>query len=174
MSYLANHPVEQFLYQRGMERAFPCLHPVARVDSITTIRTQEGGGGKRFLILISSVTSTSATEETMAGANTLEFTDQNFDTEIKDSAVPVLVDFWATWCPPCKMLAPIIDEIANDLAGKLKVGKVDTDASPNTRDSFGINSIPTMIVFKGGKEVERLVGFLPKPALMSKLNPYLS
>ncbi len=110
----------------------------------------------------------------MAGANTLEFTDQNFDAEIKGATVPVLVDFWATWCPPCKMLAPVIDEIANDLVGKLKVGKVDTDASPNTRDSFGINSIPTMIIFKDGREVERIVGFLPKPALMSKLNSLLS
>lgn len=110
----------------------------------------------------------------MAGANTLEFTDQNFDVEVKGSPIPVLVDFWATWCPPCKMLAPIIDEIANETVGKLKVGKVDTDASPDTRDAFGINSIPTMIVMKDGKEVERIVGFVPKPALLSKLNAYLS
>lgn len=109
----------------------------------------------------------------MAGVNTLEFTEDNYETEVKGSDVPVLIDFWATWCPPCKMLAPIIDELATDLVGKVKVGKVDTDACPNIRDSFGINSIPTVILLKGGNEVERIVGFLPKQALLAKLQPHL-
>lgn len=110
----------------------------------------------------------------MAGANTLEITEDNYDVEVKESDVPVLVDFWATWCPPCKMLAPIVDEIADESVGKMKVGKVDTDASPNIRDSFGINSIPTLILLKAGKEVERIVGFMPKRDILSKLSPHLS
>ncbi|MCB9767025.1 MAG: thioredoxin [Candidatus Omnitrophica bacterium] len=110
----------------------------------------------------------------MAGANTLEFTEDNYDTEVKGSDVPVLVDFWATWCPPCKMLAPIVDEIADESVGKLKVGKVDTDASPNIRDSFGINSIPTLVLLKAGEEVERIVGFMPKRDILSKLEPHLA
>jgi thioredoxin 1 len=109
----------------------------------------------------------------MAGANTLEITEQIYEAEVKNSPLPVLIDFWATWCPPCKMLAPIIDEIADETVGRLKVVKVDTDACPNIRDSFGINSIPTLILLRSGKEIERLVGFLPKKNLMSKLEPYL-
>ena len=109
----------------------------------------------------------------MAGANTLEFTDTNYDTEVKQSDLPVLVDFWATWCPPCKMLTPIIDEIATEMVGKLKVGKVDTDASPQVRDSFGINSVPTMILMKDGQEVERMVGFMPKAVILGKLAQHL-
>ncbi|MCG3200094.1 MAG: thioredoxin [Candidatus Omnitrophica bacterium] len=110
----------------------------------------------------------------MAGAHTLTFTDDNYDTDVKSSDIPVLIDFWATWCPPCKMLAPIIDEIADELVGKVKVGKVDTDACPEIRDSFGINSIPTVVLLKGGKEVERIVGFMPKKNLLAKLEPHLS
>lgn len=110
----------------------------------------------------------------MAGAHTLTFTDDNYDTDVKSSDIPVLIDFWATWCPPCKMLAPIIDEIADELVGKVKVGKVDTDACPEIRDSFGINSIPTVVLLKGGKEVERIVCFMPKKNLLAKLEPHLS
>lgn len=109
----------------------------------------------------------------MAGANTLELTEENYETEAKQSAVPVLIDFWATWCPPCKMLAPIVDEIADENVGRLKVGKVDTDACPNIRDSFGINSISTLVVLKGGEEVERLVGFMPKQDIMAKIGHHL-
>ncbi len=110
----------------------------------------------------------------MAGDNTLEITEENYDTEVKGSDVPVLVDFWATWCPPCKMLAPIVDEIADESVGKLKVGKVDTDAAPSIRDSFGINSIPTLVLLKSGEEVERIVGFMPKRDILSKLEQHLA
>jgi thioredoxin len=110
----------------------------------------------------------------MAGANTVEFTEDNYEAEAKQSDIPVLVDFWATWCPPCKMLAPIVDEIADEMVGKLKVGKVDTDACPNIRDSYGINSIPTLILLKGGQEAERIVGFMPKQDLLSKLETHIS
>jgi thioredoxin 1 len=109
----------------------------------------------------------------MAGAHTLEFTEQNYDMEVKAANIPVLIDFWATWCPPCKMLAPIVDEMAEELVGKVKVGKVDTDANPNIRDSFGINSIPTLILLKDGKEVERIVGFMPKKNLLAKIEPHI-
>jgi len=110
----------------------------------------------------------------MAGANTLEITEDTYDSEVKSSDIPVLVDFWATWCPPCKMLAPIVDEIADESVGKIKVGKVDTDASPSIRDNFGINSIPTLILLKSGEEVERIVGFMPKRDILSKLEPHLA
>jgi len=109
----------------------------------------------------------------MAGANTRTFTDENYDAEVKQSEIPVLIDFWATWCPPCKMLAPIVDELADEMVGKLKVGKVDTDACPTIRDSFGINSIPTLVLLKGGKELERIVGFIPKKEILSKIESHL-
>jgi len=110
----------------------------------------------------------------MGGANTLDFTDENFESEVNQSDLPVLVDFGATWCPPCKMLEPIIAEIADESVGKLKVGKVDTDASPGVRDSFGINSVPTMVLIKGGQEVDRIVGFLPKKDILSRIEDHVS
>jgi len=95
----------------------------------------------------------------MAGPNTKEFTDANFETEVLKSTTPVLVDFWAEWCPPCKALGPTIDKLATDYAGKVKVGKVDTDSSRDTSMKYGISSIPTILVFKDGKEVHRIQGF---------------
>jgi len=109
----------------------------------------------------------------MPGIKPLEITEDNFEAEVQQSDLPVLIDFWATWCPPCKMLAPIIEELASDLDGRLKVGKVDTDSNPNIRDSFGINSIPTLVLIKSGQEVQRLVGFMPKHDILSKLQGHL-
>ena len=94
----------------------------------------------------------------MAGANTKTFTDDNFEQEVLKSSVPVLVDFWAEWCMPCKLLSPTIDRLADRFAGKVKVGKVNTDNSRNTAVQFGINAIPTVILFKGGKVVKKFVG----------------
>ena len=110
----------------------------------------------------------------MASANTIEITDDNFDSEVKQADLPVLVDFWAEWCRPCQMLTPIIEELAGDTTGKLKVGKLNTDTAPGVRDAFNVNGIPTMILFKGGREVERMVGFMPKHDILSKVNPHLS
>jgi thioredoxin len=94
----------------------------------------------------------------MAAENVKEFNDQNFETEVLKSTEPVLVDFWAEWCMPCRMLAPTIDKIAKDYAGKVKVGKVDTDSNRDVSIKYGINAIPTVILFKDGKVAQKFVG----------------
>ena len=105
--------------------------------------------------------------------NAVAVTDNTFQSEVLSSSTPVLVDFWATWCGPCRMVAPIVEEIASENNGKLKVAKVDVDANPQTAQQFGVMSIPTLIVFKGGQPVERLVGYMPKAKLMQALSPHL-
>ncbi|HEY2588511.1 MAG TPA: thioredoxin [Tepidisphaeraceae bacterium] len=98
----------------------------------------------------------------MAGQNVVEITDQNFEQEVLKSDVPVLVDFWAEWCMPCRMLAPTIDKIARDYTGKVKVGKLDTDANREVAIKFSINSIPTVILFKDGQVHKKFVGLRPE------------
>lgn len=105
----------------------------------------------------------------MAGANTLSFTDQNFESEVLQSTTPVLVDFWAEWCMPCRALGPIIDEIANDYQGKAKVGKLDTEGNQDTAGKFGIQSIPTVMIFKNGEVVQRFIGMRPKKDIAAAL-----
>lgn len=94
----------------------------------------------------------------MAGNNVTEFTDQNFEQEVLKSEQPVLVDFWADWCMPCKMLAPTIDKIATQYAGKVKVGKVDVDSNRDASMKYGITAIPTVILFKNGQVAQKFVG----------------
>lgn len=94
----------------------------------------------------------------MAGANTLTFDDDNFESDVLGSDVPVLVDFWAEWCGPCQMLAPTIDELAETYAGKVKVGKVDVDSAQQTALKYGIQNIPTVVLFHKGEAVEKIVG----------------
>jgi thioredoxin 1 len=94
----------------------------------------------------------------MASANVKQFTDQNFETEVLKAGEPVLVDFWAEWCGPCRMLAPTIEKIADAYAGKVKVGKVDTDANREVAMKYGISAIPTVILFKGGQIAQKFVG----------------
>ncbi|MEI8232399.1 MAG: thioredoxin [bacterium] len=99
----------------------------------------------------------------MAGANTVVFSDQNFDGEVIKSDKPVMVDFWATWCGPCQMAGPVVDALADDYKGKVKIGKLDVDANPETAGKYGVMSIPTVILFKDGKEIARKVGFAGRP-----------
>lgn len=105
----------------------------------------------------------------MAGANVLEINDLNFDGEVLNSSVPFLLDFSAVWCGPCRALAPIVEKLADELQGKVRVGKLDTDDSPVTASKFGVRSIPTVLVFKGGKEAGRHVGLASKEALVKLL-----
>lgn len=99
--------------------------------------------------------------------------DQNFKSEVLDSNLPVLVDFWANWCGPCKMIAPIIEELAKEYAGKVKIGKLDVDNNPKTASHYGIMSIPTLIFFKNGTVMEQLVGVLSKAELKNKIDEHI-
>ena len=100
----------------------------------------------------------------------LKFTDSNFDVEVTKSSVPVLVDFWAEWCGPCRLMIPILDEVAPTYKGKLKVGKLNVDENQDAPTKFGVMNIPTMIIFKNGKESERIVGAMSKNDLQKKLD----
>ncbi|MBC7241128.1 MAG: thioredoxin [Anaerolineae bacterium] len=104
----------------------------------------------------------------------IEVTDATFEAEVLKADLPVLVDFWAAWCGPCKMIAPIVEELAKDYAGKIKVCKLNVDENNQTAAQFGIMSIPTLMLFKGGKPVERLIGYMPKAKLVEKLSPHLA
>jgi thioredoxin 1 len=104
-------------------------------------------------------------------AEPVQVSDTSFDSEVIKAVVPVLVDFWADWCQPCKMLAPIVADLAQEYGGRVKVAKLDVDANPNIAGKFGVMSIPTLILFKGGEAVQRLVGYQPKSALRAKLDP---
>lgn len=101
-------------------------------------------------------------------------TDGTFQQDVLQSSEPVLVDFWASWCQPCRMVAPVVEEIATENSGKLKVLKLDVDENQNTAMQYNVSSIPTLILFKGGEPVERVVGFSPKDRLLSKISPHLS
>jgi len=101
----------------------------------------------------------------MASELVLAFTDGNFDSEVLQSNIPVLVDFWATWCAPCKAIAPVIDAIAQDYEGKIKVGKVNVDENPATPSKYGVRGIPTILLVKDGKVLDQVVGAVPKSQL---------
>src|SRR5688572_24334215 len=109
----------------------------------------------------------------MAGNNTLTFTDSGFDQEVLNSPEPVLVDFWAEWCGPCRQMGPTIDTIASEYAGKAKVGKLDVDSNGNTAMRYNIRGIPTLLLFKGGKVVGQRVGAVPKAELQKMLDAHV-
>jgi len=103
----------------------------------------------------------------------VELTDDNFEQEVIKSEIPVLVDFWATWCGPCRMVGPIVDELAKEYAGKLKVGKLNVDSNGKTSIKYGIMSIPSLLFFKKGQVVDQMVGAAPKNSFVEKLNRIL-
>jgi thioredoxin 1 len=106
-------------------------------------------------------------------ASTVEITDSNFE-EILKSDKPVLVDFWAEWCGPCKMIGPLVEELAGDYDGKAVIGKVNVDENPNMSAKFGIRSIPTLLVFKGGEIVDKQIGAVPKQVLADKIDAQMA
>ncbi|HVJ50457.1 thioredoxin [Desulfitobacterium sp.] len=108
----------------------------------------------------------------MAGANVQTFTAENWQQEVLGSEKPVLVDFWAVWCGPCKMVAPIVDELANEYLGKITIGKLNVDEQGSVASQYGVMSIPTLGIFKGGQMVDKIVGFRGKADLVKMLNAH--
>jgi len=104
---------------------------------------------------------------------TIHLDDKNFEQEVLKSDLPVLVDFWAEWCGPCRAIAPIIEELAGELQGKMKVAKINVDEAQDLAGNYNVMSIPTMLIFKNGKPVDQVVGAMPKPQLLAKIKPYL-
>ena len=109
----------------------------------------------------------------MAGAGLLEVTDANFDNDVLKSSQPVLVDFWAAWCGPCKAIAPIVEEVASQYSGKVKVGKMDVDKNIATPQRYGVRGIPTLLLFKDGKVQEQIVGYVPKETIERAISKVL-
>jgi len=108
------------------------------------------------------------------GTKPIAVTDASFTADVERSPLPVLVDAWAAWCGPCRMIAPVIDELAGEMAGRLRVAKLNVDENPATAARFSLQSIPTLILFKGGREVDRIVGVQPKSEIVRRLEPLLT
>ncbi len=107
-------------------------------------------------------------------SNPVEITDENFQQEVLDSETPVLVDFWADWCQPCKMIAPVVEQIAEEYDGKVKIGKLDVDSNQQTSQAMGIRGIPALIIFNEGKPVDQIIGVVPKSIIQKKIDEVLA
>jgi thioredoxin 1 len=109
----------------------------------------------------------------MASTAIMEVTDANFDQEVLKSDQPVLIDFWAVWCGPCKALSPIVDEVAQNYSGKVKVAKMNVDQNPGTPGRYGIRGIPTLLIFKGGQVKEQIVGYVPRETIEKAIDKHM-
>ena len=106
--------------------------------------------------------------------NAMEFNENNFENEVLNSDIPVLIDFWAEWCHPCKMIAPVVSDIADEYKGKFKVGKINVDFNQNLAVKYGISGIPSLLLFKNGEIIDSIVGVVPKNVITDKMNYYLN
>jgi len=109
----------------------------------------------------------------MASTAIMQVTDANFDQEVLKSEQPVLIDFWAVWCGPCRALAPVVDEVAESYSGKVKVAKMNVDENPGTPGRYGIRGIPTLLIFKGGQVKEQIVGYVPKETIQKAIDKHM-
>jgi thioredoxin 2 len=111
--------------------------------------------------------------ELVAATGPVTVTDKNFASEVEASGLPVLLDLWAAWCGPCRVIAPVVEQLATELAGRVKVGKLNVDENPQTAARFGVRSIPTLLIFKDGREADRLVGALPRQEILRRLQAFI-
>jgi thioredoxin 1 len=109
----------------------------------------------------------------MASANTIEITDANFESEVLKAELPILIDFWATWCGPCRQIAPTIDALADEYKGRVRIGKMDVDQHQIVPQQYGVRSIPTLLIFKGGKVVGQVVGAVPRAKLEAEIQKHI-